>query len=528
MTAPRFSVVVCTFNGAKTIRDCLAALAQLDYPNYEVIVVNDGSTDETERIVQEYNVRLITTTNEGLSRARNVGREAATGEFVAYIDDDAYPDQNWLCYLADSFARTNHVAIGGPNVEPPDDSLIATCVANAPGGPVHVLLSDELAEHLPGCNIAFRKSALEAISGFDPSFRVAGDDVDVCWRLQERGGTLGFSPAAMVWHHARDSVRKYWQQQRGYGRAEALLDAKWPGKFNSAGHHTLRGRIYGKGFGHILRTRAHIYHGVWGSAPCQFLYQQSAGTLESLPTMPEWYLIIGLLAVISALGWSWLPFFAAIPLLVFATLLTISQAWRGATRAFFGPIDRGGFIHFQLCVMTVFLHLTQPLARLLGRVEHGLTFWRRRGDLGFVRPQKCEIAHWSEDWIEPATRVGRIESALRAQGAIVLQGSAFSRWDLEVRGGMFGAARLLMAVEDHGGGTQYVRCRVWPRFRRAGIAAVTISAFFFVAAVAGSGWFGIIISGVVFALFLSWTILQIGAAVAACTRATEDLLPQKR
>ena len=52
--------------------------------------------------------------------------------------------------------------------------------------------------------------------------------MDVCWRLQERGGTSGFSPAAVVWHHRRNSVRAYWKQQQGYGKAEALLAQKWP------------------------------------------------------------------------------------------------------------------------------------------------------------------------------------------------------------------------------------------------------------------------------------------------------------
>src|SRR5204862_745152 len=106
----------------------------------------------------------------------------------------------------------------------------AESAANAPGDPIHVLLSDDDAEHIPGCNMAFRKEALEALGGFDPRFRTAGDDVDVCWRIQERGWTIGFNPAAMVWHHRRGSIRAYWRQQIGYGKAEALLEQKWPHK----------------------------------------------------------------------------------------------------------------------------------------------------------------------------------------------------------------------------------------------------------------------------------------------------------
>src|SRR5262245_55307542 len=82
---PKFSVVVCSYNGSRTIRDTLDHLAKLDYPNYEVIVVNDGSTDAVPEIVKEYDVRVISTPNQGLGQARNEGLAAARGEFLVYI-----------------------------------------------------------------------------------------------------------------------------------------------------------------------------------------------------------------------------------------------------------------------------------------------------------------------------------------------------------------------------------------------------------------------------------------------------------
>src|SRR5919197_3423633 len=129
---PRISVVVCSYNGARTIRDCCEALRRLEYPNYEVIVVDDGSSDQTAAIAREYDLRLIRTPNRGLSSARNLGWQAATGEIVAYLDDDAYPDPHWLTYLAAAFLQTTHAAVGGPNIPPSSDGPIADCVANAP------------------------------------------------------------------------------------------------------------------------------------------------------------------------------------------------------------------------------------------------------------------------------------------------------------------------------------------------------------------------------------------------------------
>ncbi len=122
---PRVSVVVCTYNGARTIRDCLKGLGRLEYPDYEVIVVDDGSTDRTAAIAREYDCRLISTENRGLAHARNVGLAAATGEIVAYLDDDASPDPRWLTYLAATFLTTSHAAVGGPNIAPPGDGPIA-------------------------------------------------------------------------------------------------------------------------------------------------------------------------------------------------------------------------------------------------------------------------------------------------------------------------------------------------------------------------------------------------------------------
>src|SRR5574341_1769136 len=258
---PRISVVVCSYNGERTIDECLEGLRALEYPDFEVIVVDDGSTDGTAAIARRHGLAPITTDHGGLSHARNVGIEAATGEIVAFIDDDARPDPHWLTYLAVSFLRTGHVGVGGPNIAPTGDGVVAECVANPPGGPVHVLLSDQEAEHIPGCNMAFRKADLEAIGGFDTQFRKAGDDVDICWRLREAGGTLGFSPAAVVWHHRRNTVHASWKQQQGYTMAEVLLERKWPERYNSGGHVSWAGRIYGRGLQQVLGGRARIYQG---------------------------------------------------------------------------------------------------------------------------------------------------------------------------------------------------------------------------------------------------------------------------
>jgi GT2 family glycosyltransferase len=460
---PRISVVVCSCNGSQTIGECLQAISKIRYPNFEVLVVDDGSKDNTAAIAAQYEVKLIRTPNYGLSHARNVGWQAASGEIVAYIDDDAYPDADWLTFLAHTFRMGDYAGVGGPNIPPPDDGPIAACVANSPGGPRQVLLTDTEAEHIPGCNMAFLRSALKAMGGFDVQFRAAGDDVDMCWRLQERGWKLGFSPAAQVWHHRRNSVRAYWRQQTGYGKAEALLEKKWPEKYNSAGHLTWRGRVYSSG--RIFGTRTRIYYGRWGSALFQSLYATGPGTFQSLFVMPDWYLVNLALALIGVLGLFWRPLLLILPVLGLSVGLSMANACAAAARIRFqGP----GF-HFLLEILTALLHMIQPVARLRGRVVHGLNLWRSRVPRGFVMPVPRQKAVWTEQWQAPERRLESIEAFLRSKGVPVRRGGECDDWDLELQGGFWGGARMLMAVEDHGAGTQYVRCRVWPKCFAGGL-----------------------------------------------------------
>jgi GT2 family glycosyltransferase len=482
---PALSVVVCSYNGAKTIRDTLEGLKRLAYPDYEVIVVNDGSTDETPVIAAEYEVELISTENRGLSNARNTGYQAARGEIVAYIDDDAYPDPDWGHYLALTYLDSDFAGVGGPNLAPPGDGSIADCVANAPGGPVHVLLSDTVAEHIPGCNMSFRKSALEAVGGFDPRYRAAGDDVDLCWRIQDQVGPIGFHPAAMVWHHRRNSMSMYWKQQQGYGKAEALLEEKWPERYNVFGHTTWGGQLYGKGLTlNLGALRSRVYQGVWGSAPFQSLYQSLPTTLSSLPLMPEWYLVLPPLLLLSLLGLAWDPLLYLVPVLLLAVALPVLQAVLSARRARFTSKPATRWQRYKLFWITAFMHLQQPLARLIGRLRHGLSPWRRRG--GDVRssPFPNSVSVWREQWLDPNEMLGRLQEALADRGATMAVGSTSDAWDIQVRGGLLANMKILMAVEEHGGGKQLYRFRIRPS-----VSAPVLSVFCLFLAV--SVWAGL-------------------------------------
>jgi GT2 family glycosyltransferase len=473
---PRVSVVVCTHNGAATLPDCLEGIAGLTYPEYELIVVCDGCGDDSAEIARRHGATVLEIDHRGLSAARNAGTLRATGEIVAFLDDDAYPDQDWLHYAIAVLRAEGHGGVGGPNIPPEDDGMVAECVAAAPGGPIHVLISDREAEHVPGCNMAFRKEALERIGGFDERFRVAGDDVDVCWRLQEAGWGLGFSAGAVVMHRRRDSVRRYLKQQYGYGKAEALLERKWPSRYNRVGSSRWSGRIYDAPLSGTFGRRVMVRYGTWGSGLFQSIYEPAPGRLANMLLAPEFLLVLLVFAAATALGALWRPLLLAlIPLIGgFGALL-----WRGVANAWKAhPRVPGSSLRevFERRGLTAALFLLQPAVRLAGRLRNGLSPWRRRLRPGAAWPRPRTVEVWSESWRAPQAYVQALQDSLAARGGYVRSGGPFDRWDLDLRAGPLGGVKIRTVVEEHGSGRQLLRARIWPGASAKGLVVVALLA----------------------------------------------------
>lgn len=520
---PRVSVVVCTYQGSSRIDECLEGISRLEYPNFETIVVDDGSTDGTARIAIRYPVRVISTEHRGLSHARNVGLSAASGDIVAYIDDDAFPDPNWLDYLAKTFQSSDHAAVGGPNIAPPDSSFFARCVEKSPGNPIHVLLSDDEAEHIPGCNMAFRRSRLDEIGGFDERFMAAGDDVDVCWRMLDQGWTIGFSPAAMVWHRPRPTLRTYWHQQVGYGRAEGMLERKWPGKYNAAGQTSWGGRLYGSAIRPLFGGKGRIYHGVWGQAPFQSIYESRPGS-GYLPLTPEWYLLVAALAVLVAMSVFWPPLAVVGIALVIAVGGSILQAVAAAARTRLDLHRCSRSRRFLARCLVAVLHLLQPLARLWGHLRSGLTPWRREKDSGRTILVSYRTWFWSEQQRSPEQWVGSIEERLKASGSTVFRGGDFDRFDLVVPGGAMGAVHLLTAIEEHGAGQQLIRLRLWPRWSPISRIVVAFGAGLAIAAAISSAWVASALLGLIAIGVAVRALLDCAGAADAVGRAMSHVI----
>jgi glycosyltransferase involved in cell wall biosynthesis len=448
---PSMSVVVCAYNEERTIGECLASLQACDYPGLEVIVCDDGSTDATLDRARTFGFRVLRLPHRGLSAARNAGLAAASGEIVAYLDADAACHRDWPYYLALSLEDDNVMATGGPNLAFPEAERVERAVAASPGSPMHVLVSDDRAEHVPGCNMAFRKRALQEIGGFDEVYTSAGDDVDVCWKLTDRGYDIAFAAAAQVRHHRRGTVKGYLRQQRGYGRAERMLSGPHRHRFNRLGQARWRGCIYMKHASLSTLLRPVVYHGWLGSAPFQPVTgRPNQALLDWASAMAP--LVAAAMVVAVAAGVVFAPFWAlAAGLAGLLVLYATAAGWAA-------PLDRREPHPAKVRALIGALHLMQPLARMWGRLRGSPARSASPGPPAWTG----ERLAWLESFEHQC-------SALRCT---VRPGGPVDPWDLEISRGPLLRCRFSAAVVWQW--TPLHRARLAPR--PAAVAAFALAA----------------------------------------------------
>ncbi|HWX19994.1 MAG TPA: glycosyltransferase [Candidatus Binatia bacterium] len=464
--SPKVSVVVASYNSERTLKACLDSLQRLNYPDYEVILVDDGSTDSTPRIAHQHlKVRYFRhEKNLGLSAARNTGIAAATGEIVAFTDADCRADEDWLYYLTGDLLSGEFAGLGGPNLLPPEDSAVAAAVMVSPGGPAHVMLTDRQAEHIPGCNMAFWKWALTDIGGFDPVFHKAGDDVDLCWRLQQVGHKLGFSPPAFVWHYRRSTAVEYLKQQHGYGEAEALLVRKHPEYFNSFGGSLWHGRIYtASKFGVMLRPSV-IYRGLFGSAGFQSLYASQPALTLMLCTTLEYHVLVTLPLWILSVVFHYL-----LPVAITSLLISVGVCAAAGGQAAL-PRKKAPWWSRPLVTLLFFLQpVVRGWARYQGRLLLHPTHVASQQTLDSVALRESKqalgrVEYWSADPINRFAFVAEILRRLDQLGWPNKSDIGWSEYDVEIYGSRWSNLLFTTVTEDHAKGTHLLRCRLRARW----------------------------------------------------------------
>ncbi len=223
------SVVIATYNRAPILRRCLSALLSQTMGGYEIIVVDDGSTDATGEVLASLRgrVRSFRTANRGPAHARNLGVRHARHGIVAFIDDDCVPEKDWIANILASFARY------------PDAAAVGSFILSRYGGAfrrLHPFFEKKLAacspvwrmqglrpnHRLSTNNCALRKAVFDEVGGFDTKFSYAGEDPDLWFRILERGHVLYSLKDFPVVHLERTDVLSLMRRHYRFGLADTV------------------------------------------------------------------------------------------------------------------------------------------------------------------------------------------------------------------------------------------------------------------------------------------------------------------
>ncbi|WP_164084926.1 glycosyltransferase [Pseudazoarcus pumilus] len=215
----KVSVVIPAFNAEATLSDCLRAVKAQAFPSdeYEVIVVDDGSTDDTARIASAFGCRVISQENRGAPSARNRGLAAAAATWVAFTDADCIPSRSWLRWLVPASEDDAVDAVAGRTLGYESRSPAARYVDLSGGLDAQRHLDHPVFPFAPSGNVLYRRSTLERVGGFEARYSTY-DACDLHLRLRQAGADrVRFEPRALVLHRHRVGWSGYYRQQRGYG-----------------------------------------------------------------------------------------------------------------------------------------------------------------------------------------------------------------------------------------------------------------------------------------------------------------------
>lgn len=232
------SIIIPTFNGSARIGSCLNALmSQVAGRNAEILVVNDGSTDDTARVVENYpGVRLISQANSGPAAARNHGAEEARGEIILFTDDDCVPTPNWLDAMLESFKDPEVVGAKGI-YRTHQKGLVARFVQIEYEDKYRLMAGLSSIDFIDTYSAAFRRDRFLEMTGYDTSFPVAcAEDIELSYRMSARGWKMKFVPDAIVYHTHPDSFWRYLKKKYKFAFWRVLAVRKNPTKVVKDSH----------------------------------------------------------------------------------------------------------------------------------------------------------------------------------------------------------------------------------------------------------------------------------------------------
>jgi GT2 family glycosyltransferase len=226
------SIIIPTFNGARRIGNCLdALLKQRGTRDAEILVIDDGSTDDTAQVVGQYpGVRLITQANAGPAAARNHGAQEANGAIILFTDDDCVPTQNWLEAMLEPFGDPEVVGAKGA-YRTHQKRLAARFVQIEYEDRYRLMANLSSIDFVDTYSAAFRRDRFLEIGGYDTSFPVAcAEDIELSYRMSARGWKMKFVPSAVVYHTHPDTFWRYLKKKYKFAFWRVLAVRKNPSK----------------------------------------------------------------------------------------------------------------------------------------------------------------------------------------------------------------------------------------------------------------------------------------------------------
>jgi cellulose synthase/poly-beta-1,6-N-acetylglucosamine synthase-like glycosyltransferase len=216
------SIIIPAYNAEKTIAQCIHSLLHQTEPqeNYEIIVVNDGSTDRTEELLKSLGIKYCSQINQGPAAARNKGVALAQGDIILFTDSDCVAERNWIREMTAPFKNPKIAGVKG-RYQSTQKGIIPRFVQLEFEERYRLLEKYNYIDFVDTYSAGFRKEVFLAVGGFDPSFPQANnEDVDLSYRLAQKGYTMVYNPKAIIYHQHPKTLSNYLRIKfwRGYWR----------------------------------------------------------------------------------------------------------------------------------------------------------------------------------------------------------------------------------------------------------------------------------------------------------------------
>jgi len=229
----KFSIIIPARVGSLVLKNTLNKVLEQTYQNFEVIVILDFESDS---LLKNEKISYIFSGIKSPGEKRNLGINSATGDYIAFLDDDAYPETNWLETAQNIFAVNDYLAVCGPSVTPTESDFLQkisgyiyeSILTSGPTTYRHLPHKHRMVEDYPSVNLIVKSEAVRAVGGFDEKYW-PGEDTKFCLDLIEKfGKKIYYSPLLKVNHFRRGVYHPHLIQLSRYATHRGFFAKKFP------------------------------------------------------------------------------------------------------------------------------------------------------------------------------------------------------------------------------------------------------------------------------------------------------------